>query len=79
MGIGESDEGNLERMRSFMSLKNWRNKLASDCLSGVSMQGMNWKGCNGVLNSSFPKCVRFFKTQFCVKPYVPRRTPKGPK
>ena len=39
MGIGESDEGNLERMRSIMSLKNWRNKLASDCLSGVSCRG----------------------------------------
>ena len=39
MGIGESDEGNLEQMRSMMSLKNWRNRLASDCLSGVSCRG----------------------------------------
>ena len=39
MGIGESDEGNLQRMRSIMSLENWRNKLTSDCLSGVSCRG----------------------------------------
>ena len=36
MRIGESDEENLERMRSILSLKNWRNELASECLSGVS-------------------------------------------
>ena len=48
MGIGESDEGNLERMRSILSLKNWRNKLASDCLSGLvchagdELEGLRW-------------------------------------
>ena len=37
------------------------------------MQGMNWKGCSGVLNSQFPEvCEVFFKHNFCVKPYVPR-------
>ena len=35
-GSGESDGENLERMRSILSLKNWRNELASDCVSGVS-------------------------------------------
>ena len=35
-GSGESDEENLERMRSKLSFKNWRNELASECLSGVS-------------------------------------------
>ena len=29
-GSGESDGENLERMRSILSLKNWRNELASD-------------------------------------------------
>ena len=28
---GESDGENLEKMRSILSLKNWRNELASDC------------------------------------------------
>ena len=35
-GSGESDEENLERLRSILSLKNWRNKLASEFLSRVS-------------------------------------------
>ena len=35
-GSGESEGENLERMRSILSLKNWRNELASDCVSGVS-------------------------------------------
>ena len=38
---GESDGENLEQMRSILSLKNWRNELASDCVSGVSGDGMN--------------------------------------
>ena len=35
-GSGDSDGENLERMRSILSLKNWRNELARDCVSGVS-------------------------------------------
>ena len=35
-GSVESDEENLERMRLILSFKNWRNELASECLSGVS-------------------------------------------
>ena len=35
-GSEESDGENLERMRSILSLKNWRNELASDSVSGVS-------------------------------------------
>ena len=38
-GSEESDGENLERMRSILSLKNWRNELASDCVSGVSVRG----------------------------------------
>ena len=53
-GSGESDGENLERMRSILSLKNWRNELASDCVSGVS-GGMNWMGCGGELNLKFSK------------------------
>ena len=52
-GSVESDGENLERMRSILSLKNWRNELASDCVSGVS--GMNWMGCGGELNLKFSK------------------------
>ena len=33
---GKSDGENLEQMCSILSLKNWRNELASDCVSGVS-------------------------------------------
>ena len=43
---GESDGENLERMRSILSLKNWRNELASDCVSGVSgdeLEGLRWR------------------------------------
>ena len=44
------------------------------------MQGMNLKGCSGVLNSKFPKAVRgfFFKHNFCVKSYVPREPRRDP-
>ena len=45
-GSGESDGENLERMRSIVSLKNWRNELASDCVSGVSgheLEGLRWR------------------------------------
>ena len=35
-GSRESDGENLERMRSILSLKNWRNESASDCVSSVS-------------------------------------------
>ena len=45
-GSGESDGENLERMRSILSLKNWRNELASDCGSGVSgdeLDGLRWR------------------------------------
>ena len=45
-GSGESDGENLERMRSILSLKNWRNELASDCVSGVSgdeLEGLRWR------------------------------------
>ena len=45
-GSGESDEENLEQMRSILSLKNWRNELASDCVSGVSgdeLEGLRWR------------------------------------
>ena len=45
-GSGESDGENLERMRSILSLKNWRNELASDCVSGVSgdeLDGLWWR------------------------------------
>ena len=45
-GSGESDGENLERMRSILSLKNWRNELASDCVSGVSgdeLDGLRWR------------------------------------
>ena len=44
-GSGESYGENLERMRSSLSLKNWRNEFASECLSGVSgdeLQGFRW-------------------------------------
>ena len=43
---GESDGENLERMRSILSLKNWRNELASDSVSGVSgdeLDGLRWR------------------------------------
>ena len=33
-------------MRSILSLKNWRNELASDCVSGVSedeLEGLRWR------------------------------------
>ena len=33
-------------MRSILSLKNWRNELASDCVSGVSgdeLDGLRWR------------------------------------
>ena len=45
-GSGESDGENLERMRSILSLKNLRNELASDCVSGVSgdeLDGLRWR------------------------------------
>ena len=45
-GSGESDGENLERMRSILSLKNWRNELASDSVSGVSgdeLDGLRWR------------------------------------
>ena len=45
-GSGELDGENLERMRSILSLKNWRNELASDCVSGVSgdeLDGLQWR------------------------------------
>ena len=38
-GSGESDGENLERMRSILSLKNWRNELASDCVSIGCVRG----------------------------------------
>ena len=44
-GIGSLGE-NLERMRSILSLKNWRNELASDSVSGVSgdeLDGLRWR------------------------------------
>ena len=53
-GSGESDGQNLERMRSILSLKNWRNELASDCVSGVSgdeLDGLH----SGELNLKFSK------------------------
>ena len=59
-GSGESDGENLERMRLILSLKNWRNELASDCVSGVS--GMNWMGCGGELN--FKVAGAFLETFF---------------
>ena len=46
IGSGESDGENLERMRSIFSLKNWRNELASDCVSGVSgdeLERLRWR------------------------------------
>ena len=36
---GESDEQNMEQMRSILSLKDWRNELANECLSSVSCRG----------------------------------------
>ena len=45
-GSGESDGGNLERMRSIVSLKNWRNELASYLISSVSgdeLDGLRWR------------------------------------
>ena len=56
-GSGESDGENLERMRSILSLKNWRNELASDCVSGASISGdeLNGPGCGGELNLKFSK------------------------
>ena len=33
-------------MHSILSLKNWRNELASDCVlgvSGVEMEGLRWR------------------------------------
>ena len=45
-GSEDSDGENLERMRSNLSLKNWRNELASDCASGVSgdeLEGSRWR------------------------------------
>ena len=38
---------------SILSLKNWRNELASDCVSGVS--GDELDGCGGELNLKFSK------------------------
>ena len=29
----------MEQMRSILSLKNWTNELANECLSGVSCRG----------------------------------------
>ena len=42
MGIGESDEENLERMRSIMSLKNWENKVivCQVCHAGDELEGL---------------------------------------
>ena len=43
MGIGW---GNLERMCSILSLKNWRNELACDCVLGVSedeLDRLRWR------------------------------------
>ena len=34
-GSGKSYEENLERMRSNLSLKNWRDEFASECLSQI--------------------------------------------
>ena len=52
-GSGESDGKNLERMRSILSLKNWRNELA--VILCQACQGMNWMGCGGELNLKFSK------------------------
>ena len=72
-------ELNLERMRSIMSLKNWRNKLVSDCLSGVSYAGDELEGLQWSIEFKVSQSVQgFFKHNFCVKPYVlrePRRDP----
>ena len=52
-GLEESDEENLERMRSTLSSENWSNELASECLPGVSEDEL--EGLREVLNSKFPK------------------------
>ena len=77
MGIGESDEGNFERMRSIMSLKNWRNKLASDCQvchAGDELEGLQWS----IEIKVSQVCEDFFKHNFCVKLYVPREPRRDP-
>ena len=52
-GSGESDEENLERMRSILSLKiggiNWQVNVCQVCPE------MNWKGCGRVLKLKFIK------------------------
>ena len=42
MGIGESDEGNLERKRSIMSLKNWQVIVGQVCHAGDELEGLQW-------------------------------------
>ena len=56
-GLGESDGENLERMRSILSLKNWRNELATDCVSSVSgdeLEGLRWR----IEFKVFQRCAR---------------------
>ena len=45
-GSGNSVGKNLEQIRSILSLKNWRNELASDCVlgeSGNEMERLRWR------------------------------------
>ena len=52
----ESDEENLEQMRSILSLNNLRKELTK-CVRQVRQvcQGMNWKGCGRVMNLKFSR------------------------
>ena len=53
-GSGESDEENLERMRSILSLKKIGGMNGQVIVYRVC-QGMNWMGCGGELNLKFSK------------------------
>ena len=41
------------------------------------MQGMNWKGCSGVLNSKFPKVCEVFLNTIFVSSHMYPENPEG--
>ena len=64
-------------MRSILSLKNWRNELASDCVSGVSgdkLEGLRWRiefkvfqSMRGLDNDSVTRFVRKLDLAFEIR------------
>ena len=77
MGIGKQmREIWNECVQLPMSLKNCKNKLASDCLSGVSCRGWFERVAVEYWIQSFPKCARFFNTIF-VSSHMYPENPEG--